>query len=224
MTQSAERYRVAADIGGTFTDVVLLTPSGSYWTKKVSSTPQDYGEGIAAAIVQILTDNSVVNSDVDEIVHGTTVATNTVLEGKGAKTALITTKGFRDVLEMRRLRVPSLYSLLYDPPAPLVKRRWRMEVNERIGADGEVLVPLEESSLDSVIDRFRDEDVQAIAVSLLHSYRYQEHERKVGDLVRQAIPDAFVTLSVDVLPEIREYERTSTTVINAYLGPRLSTT
>ena len=219
MTKSAERYRVAADIGGTFTDVVLLAPSGSYWTKKVSSTPQDYGEGIAAAIVQILTDNSVGNSDVDEIVHGTTVATNTVLEGKGAKTALITTKGFRDVLEMRRLRVPSLYSLLYDPPTPLVKRRWRMEVNERIGADGEVLVPLEESSLDSVIDRFRDEDVQAIAVSLLHSYRYQEHERKVGDLVRQAIPDAFVTLSVDVLPEIREYERTSTTVINAYLGP-----
>ena len=161
MTKSAERYRVAADIGGTFTDVVLLAPSGSYWTKKVSSTPQDYGEGIAAAIVQILTDNSVGNSDVDEIVHGTTVATNTVLEGKGAKTALITTKGFRDVLEMRRLRVPSLYSLLYDPPKPLVKRRWRMEVNERISADGEVLVTLDESSLGLVLDRFQEEEVRS---------------------------------------------------------------
>ena len=219
MTKQAGQYRVAADIGGTFTDVVLLAPSGNYWTKKVSSTPQDYGEGIAAAIIQILTDNSVSNSAVDEIVHGTTVATNTVLESKGAKTGLITTKGFRDVLEMRRLRVPSLYSLLYDPPKPLVKRRWRMEVNERISADGEVLVPLDESSLGLVIDRFQEEDVQTIAVSLLHSYRYQQHERRVGDLIRQAIPDAFVTLSVDVLPEIREYERTSTTVINAYLGP-----
>jgi N-methylhydantoinase A len=156
---------------------------------------------------------------IEEIVHGTTVATNAVLQHKGAKTALITTRGFRDVLELRRMRVPSLYSLLYEPPKPLVERSLRLEVTERIGADGEIVVPLDLNGLDAIIQKIRDEMVEAVAVCFLHSYRYPDHELAVGAALREALPDVFVSLSVDVLPEIREYERTSTTVVNAYLGP-----
>lgn len=212
-------YRLGADIGGTFTDLVLTAPDGSYWTKKLSSTQDDFARGIVEGMTQLFSEWRVPAESIDEVVHGTTVATNAVLQNKGAKTALITTKGFRDVLELRRMRVPSLYSLLYEPPRPLVERRLRLEVAERVGADGEVLTPLDLEGLNAVIQKIRDEDVEAVAVCFLHSYRYPDHERAVGVALRDALPDVFVSLSVDVLPEIREYERTSTTVVNAYLGP-----
>ena len=212
-------YRLGADIGGTFTDLVITRPDGLYWTKKLPSTQDDLSRGIIEGMGQLVSEQQLTVESIREIVHGTTVATNSVLQDTGAKTALITTKGFRDVLELRRMRVPSLYSLLYAPPRPLVERRLRLEVAERIGADGEVLVPLDKASLHEAIDVIREEGAEAVAVCLLHSYRFPNHERAVGELLRRTLPGVYVTLSVDVLPEIREYERTSTTVVNAYLGP-----
>ncbi len=212
-------YRLGADIGGTFTDIVLLGEDGQYWTKKVSSTPKDYSVGIVGGTLQLLSELKLDGGQLQEVIHGTTVAINTILENKGAKTALITTKGFRDVLEFRRLRVPHLYSLLYEPPKPLVERRLRLEVDERVGSGGEVVTPLNEDSIMSAIERIKDSDAQSIAVCLLHSFSNPEHERRVGELIKEHLPGRFCTLSVDVLPEIREYERTSTTVVNAYLGP-----
>ena len=194
-------------------------PDGEYHTKKVPSTPADYAEGILDGAGQALGEHGVGEASVREVIHGTTVASNTVLENKGARTALITTRGFRDVLELRRLRVPHLYSLFYEPPTPLVPRRLRLEVEERVGAGGEVVRPLDEGSVHAAVERIRAEGADSVAVCLLHSYRNGDHERRVGEIVRAALPDLFCCLSVDVLAEIREYERTSTTVVNAYLGP-----
>ena len=216
-------YRLAVDIGGTFTDVVLLAPDGRYWTKKVSSTPEDYAVGIIEGVEQALRDRGLDGAAVREIIHGTTVASNTILENKGARTALITTRGFRDVLELRRLRVPQLYSVLYEPPAPLVERRLRLEVDERVDADGAVVTPLNEEDVEAALDRIERDGAESVAVCFLHSYRNGAHERRVGEAVRERLPDVYVSLSVDVLPEIREYERTSTTVVNSYLGPIVKT-
>jgi N-methylhydantoinase A len=214
-----QAYRFSADIGGTFSDVVLVGPDGGYWTRKVPSTPDDFSLGVLSAMGEMLAQAGVVAGKVEEVVHGTTVATNAVLEGTGAKTALITTKGFRDVLELRRLRVPFLYNLMYTPPPPIVPRRLRLEVEERIGVDGEVIIQLDLRSVKNAVEFLRSQQVEAVAVCLIHSYRNQGHERAVGDIVTQLLPEPFLSLSVDVLPEIKEYERTSTTVVNAYLGP-----
>ncbi len=215
-------YRLGADIGGTFTDLVLIAPDGRYRTRKVASTVDDYSIAIAHGVSEILAELGEPGSAVSEVVHGTTVAANAILEGKGAKTALVTTRGFRDVLELRRLRIPELFGLDYRPPEPLVARRLRMEVNERLGANGEVITPLDESTLDPALVRIGEEEVEAVAVCLLHSYRNGEHEQRVAELIRQKFPGLYVCTSVDVLPEIREYERTSTTVINAYVAPLLT--
>ncbi len=212
-------YRVGADIGGTFTDLVMTGSDGRTWTKKVLSTPDDYSRAIVEGTVAMLRDAGVPGSAVSEIVHGTTVATNAILENHGAKTALITTKGFRDVLELRRLRVPELFSLFYVPPKPLVERRLRLEADERMSAEGGVLRQLDEKTVIAALERIAQDGAEAVAVCLLHSYRNPAHERRIGELVRKRLPDVFLSLSVDVLPEIREYERTSTTVVNAYIGP-----
>ncbi|MEE8630305.1 MULTISPECIES: hydantoinase/oxoprolinase family protein [Methylobacterium] len=221
MTSGIERggVRVAADIGGTFTDVALIHPDGRIATRKVPSTPADYAGGVVEGIRQILAAEGVPVGAVSEVLHACTVATNAILEGKGAKTGLITTAGFRDVLELRRIRVPRLYDPLYRKPPVLVPRSLRLEVDERLDFAGRVLEPLDEGSVIRAIDRLAAEGVQAVAVCLLHSYANPEHERRIGVLLRERLPDAFVSLSVDVLPEMREYERTSTTVINAYVGP-----
>ena len=198
---------------------MLLAPDGSYWTKKVSSTPEDYAVGIIEGVSQVLNDTGLDGSAILEIIHGTTVASNTILENKGAKTALITTRGFRDVLELRRLRVPQLYSVFYEPPTPLVERRLRLEVDERLDSDGAVVTPLSEEDIVAALDRIAEDGAESVAVCFLHSYRNPAHERRVGEAIRERLPDIYVSLSVDVLPEIREYERTSTTVVNSYLGP-----
>jgi N-methylhydantoinase A len=157
---------------------------------------------------------------IDGVVHATTVATNTILEMKGAKTALVTTAGFRDVLEMRRLRIPVLYDLQYDKPPPLAPRRLRFEVTERIGARGDVRVELDEAGVAAVAERIAAAEVDAVAICFLHSYANPAHERRVAGILRARLgPDVYVTCSADILPEIREYERTSTTVVNAYIGP-----
>ncbi len=212
-------YGVGADIGGTFTDIVVKAPDGMCVTRKVLSTPDDYSRGIIAGLREIAVERAIPVASLREVIHGTTIATNAILEHKGAKTALLTTHGFRDVLELRRLRTPQLYDLFYTPPPPIVERRLRLEVVERIGAGGEVVLPLDEESVRVALERIREEGVAAVAVCFIHSYRNPDHERRVGALVRDALPGVHLSLSVDVIPEIREYERTSTTVINAYIGP-----
>ena len=211
--------RVAADIGGTFTDIALRLPDGRLMTRKVPSTPHDYAEAVVAGICAVLDEAGIPRDGVDEVLHATTVATNAILEKKGARTALITTGGFRDVLEMRRIRTPSLYEPLYVKPAPLVPRRLRFEVAERLAADGSVLAPLSEDDMRAAIAEIERQEAEAVAVCFLHAYANPVHERQAGAMLAAALPDRFISLSCEVLPEIREYERTSTTVINAYLGP-----
>ena len=214
--------RVAADIGGTFTDIALIRDDGRVATRKVPSTPQDYGGGVVEGIRQLLAEEQLDVSEVGEVLHACTVATNAILEAKGARTGLITTAGFRDVLELRRIRVPRLYEPLYRKPPPLVPRRLRLEVAERMDWQGEVLQALDEASVAAAIEALVAAEVEAVAVCLLHSYANPAHERRIGAMLKARMPDAFVSLSVDVLPEIREYERTSTTVINSYVGPPVS--
>lgn len=215
--------KIAADIGGTFTDIALMLDGRTIATEKVPSTPQDYSRAITDGIQALLQTHGLRARDVGEVLHGCTVATNAILEGRGARTALITTRGFRDVLELRRIRVPRLYDPLYVKPEPLAPRELRLEVSERIAADGSVVQALVEQDVHAVIEQIRALDVEAVAVCCLHSYANPKHEQRIGELVRQALPQVFLTLSSELLPEIREYERTSTTVINAYVGPPVST-
>ena len=211
--------RIASDIGGTFTDIAYVDGQGRLATGKLPSTPADFADGVVTGLVELLQRVEIDVGAIDEVLHGCTLATNAILEQKGARTALITTAGFRDVLELKRIRVPRLYEPLYVKPPPLVARRHRHEVTERIGADGEVVVPLDRASVEAAVARIAADDAEAVAICLLHAYANPAHERAVAEIVRRRLPNAFVSLSVDVLPEIREYERTSTTVINAYVGP-----
>jgi N-methylhydantoinase A len=214
---------LGVDIGGTFTDIVLSGAGRAVVTRKVPSTPSDYGTGICAGVAGLLRQEGLDPSSVEVVVHATTVATNAVLEGKGARTGLITTAGFRDVLEFRRVRVPELYNLGYVKPKPLVPRQFRLEVVERLGADGRVRVPLDEESVRVAARRLREGGIEAVAICLLHSYLDPTHEYRVRDLVAEAFGgEVFITCSYDILPEMREYERTSTTVVNAFLGPVMS--
>ncbi len=207
--------RLGIDIGGTFTDLVAIDSDGRVRTHKTASTPHDYGEGIVEGLRALLTDDA----RVSEVLHGTTVGSNTVLEGKGARTALITTRGFRDILEIRDLRMPVLYDLHWTKPRALVERRLRLEVTEKLRPDGSVAVPLDTASVDAAIATLRAENVQSVAICLLHSYANPAHERAVADRVRAALPDIAISVSHEILPEIKEYPRTSTTVINAYVQP-----
>ena len=213
------QIRVGADIGGTFTDLVMLKSDGNYSVQKVPSTVEDFSRGIVEGLDAFLSGNQLNSDLISEIIHGTTVATNAILENQGARTALVTTRGFRDVLEFRRLRFPDLFSLDYTPPKPLVQRRHRFEVIERIMPDGSVRQPLDNVSVESVLEKLEQLQPEAIAICLLHSYANPIHERKVVEAVKTRFPNVYVSGSIDVLPEIREYERTSTTVINSYIGP-----
>ena len=208
--------RVGIDIGGTFTDLVAMSDDGVVTTFKTASTPLDYGEGIIEGLQALLGERV---ASVADVLHATTVGSNTVLEMKGAKTALITTRGFRDILEIRDLRMPVLYDIGWTKPRALVERRLRLEVTEKMRPDGSVSVPLDADSLGPVIAMLRAEKVVSVAVCLLHSYANPAHEREVAMAVRDALPDITVSVSSDILPEIKEYPRTSTTVINAYVQP-----
>lgn len=213
-------FRIGVDIGGTFTDIVLLGSDGTLLAKKVSSTPEDYGKAVSAGIHALITENGLEFRQASDVVHATTVATNAVLEDRGARTGLITTEGFRDVLEFRRVRFPELYNLDYRKPKPLVPRRFRLEVRERVAADGSIRTPLDEATVVSAAERLKAANIEAVAICLLHSYLNPAHEKRVEEIVRDTLPTGtFICCSFDVLPEIREYERTSTTVVNAFLGP-----
>jgi len=222
-SKSVNRCRIGVDIGGTFTDIVLTSDKKPPLVKKVSSTPQNYASAVAEGIEALINEEQINPEEISDVVHATTVATNAILEGKGAHTGLITTQGFRDVLEFRRVRFPELYNLSYIKPKPLVERRDRLEVIERVSANGSVRIKLDETSVVSAALKLKERGVKAVAICLLHSYINPSHEKRVEEIIRDVMPaDTFVCCSCDVLPEIREYERTSTTVVNAYLGPVLS--
>jgi N-methylhydantoinase A len=208
--------RIGIDIGGTFTDLVAITADGRVTTHKTASTPRDYGEGIIDGIRTLLTRDP---GPVTEVLHATTVGSNTVLEATGARTALITTRGFRDILEIRDLRMPVLFDQHWTKPLALVERRLRLEVTEKLRPDGSVSIPLDPASVAIAISRLRGDKVESVAICLLHSYANPAHEQEVAEAVRNALPDIAISVSSDILPEIKEYPRTSTTVINAYVQP-----
>src|SRR3954454_14646740 len=208
--------RLGVDVGGTFTDLVALS-EGALLTAKVPSTPRDQSVGVMNAIES----SEVEPEAVFALAHGMTVATNALLERRGARTALVTTEGFRDVLEIARQNRPSLYDLTQDRPPALVPRELRFTVPERMGPEGEI-EPLDAAGVERTVAGLRDADVEAVAVCLLFAFRHPEHERAVGDAVRDALPGVHVSLSSDVLPEFREYERFATTTADAYLSPRIA--
>ena len=211
--------RVGADVGGTFTDVVLADAGGSVWTAKVPSTPPDFETAVLNGISRLLQDTGASGSEVAEVVHGTTVATNAILERRGALTALITTRGFRDVLELRRIRAPQMYDLFFRKPPELVERFLRFELGERLSARGEVLAEVDPNDLDRIARSLKEKRVESVAVCLLHAYAWPQHETLVGDYLRRNLSDVQISLSSDVLRERKEYERTATTVVNAYVRP-----
>lgn len=216
------RVRVGIDIGGTFTDLIACDDHGRIRTAKVLSVPGDFSEGILRGLDLLFSDPVTPSgrNAISRLFHATTVATNAILESKGACTALITTRGFRDVLELRRIRIPELYNFFLDKPSPMVPRRWRFEVAERINAAGEIATPLDLEDLDRVLDQIAAEKIEALAICFLHSYANPQHEHLVAERARRRLPSGvFITCSADLVPEIREYERTSTTVINASVGP-----
>ncbi len=215
---SLSGLRAAADVGGTFTDLVAVDAEGVVTRHKTLSTPPDFDAGVLAGLAACC-DGSI--GSVASLLHASTVATNAILERRGPRTGLITTEGFRDVLEIGRLRYPRLYDLSWSRPEPLVERRLRVGVSERMAADGSVVRPLDEESVARALDALEQAGVEAVAICLLNSYVNDEHEIEVERLVRERLPGAAVSRSSAVLPLIREYDRTSTTVINAYLQPVL---
>jgi N-methylhydantoinase A len=209
---------VGVDIGGTFTDLVGCI-DGKIVTSKASTVPSDPTKGVADTLTLARCDMP----ELAEVLHGSTVAINTVLERKGARTALITTKGFRDVYAIGRGNRIEAFNLFFHRPKPLVARELTFEIAERVNARGEILTPLEQASVDELADTLKEQRVEAVAVCLLHAYANPAHEKRIGEILRQRLPDLFVTLSHEIMREYREYERTSTTALNAYVGPRVQT-
>ncbi len=217
---SSPTIRLGVDIGGTFTDVALEIGERRF-TGKILTTPHAPEDGVLTALRSVTAEAGVEPGEVGVIIHGTTLATNALIERKGARTALLTTEGFRDVVEIRHENRFEQYDVNIDLPPPLVPRRLRLPVRERIDAQGEVLVPLDDSSVARAIETLAAQQVEAVAVGLLHSFTNPDHERRVGDAIARRLPQLAVTLSCDVSPEMREYERFSTACANAYLQPMI---
>ena len=216
-------YTIGIDVGGTFTDIVVSTADGRTITAKAASTPRDQSEGVlsglALAAETLCLTTETLLADTARIVHGTTVATNALLEGKAARVGMLTTEGHRDIIEMREGPKPDRYNLRMTPPEPLVPRHLRLPVRERTRADGSIETPLHRASLDAAIGQLAAEGVQAVAVCFLHSWRDPAHEQEAAAAARARLQQAYVTASADVLPQIKEFERFSTTVANAAVGP-----
>ena len=215
-------YRIGIDVGGTFTDVTLLnSETGRYYTYKLSSTLQDQSLAIANGTKETLELYGVPVSEIEYFGHGTTVATNMIIERKGAKTALITTKGFRDLLEIGRQTRPSLYNIMEDKPETLVKRSLRKEISERVTAKGDILRDVDRDEVRAVLKELKEQGVESIAVCFLFSFLNSRNEKIVEECIKEVWPEAYYSVSSTILPEFREFERLSTTVINSYLGPRM---
>ncbi|MBB4684051.1 hydantoinase/oxoprolinase family protein [Amycolatopsis jiangsuensis] len=218
-SRSSSGWLVAADIGGTFTDVIALGPDARIVPVKTLSTPPDFGTGVLDGAVDALRLAEAEPTDVTGVLHATTVATNAILERRGAKTAVVTTAGFRDVLEIGRLRRPALYDLSWRKPEPLARRRDRHELAQRISADGSVPIPVDEGELRRLARQLSGDGIEAVAVCLVNSPLVPDEERAVADALRALLPGVYVSASVDISPEMGEFERTSTAVVNSYVGP-----
>jgi len=216
-------FTIGIDVGGTFTDIVVSGPGGGTVIAKAATTPADQSggvlEGIALAAERLGLTAADLLRGTSRIVHGTTVATNALLEGKAARVGMLTTRGHRDVIEMREGLKPDRYNLRMTPPVPLVPRHLRLPVTERVRADGSVEIPLDVPSVEAAVDRLREADVEAVAICFLHSWRNAAHEQQAAAIVRDRLPSVYVTTSFEVLPQIKEFERFSTTVANAAVGP-----
>ena len=213
-------WRIGVDSGGTFTDVCLFDEeTGTFDIWKVASTPDDPSRGIAEGVVEGLAQVDASTAEVEFLGHGTTVATNALIEHRGVKTGLVVTDGFRDLLEIGRQRRPSLYDMFADKPAELVTRDRRREVPERIRTDGAVETPLDEEALRDALRGLAGDDIKALAICFLYGFLNTTHEQSAKRIAAEELPDVFVSASHDVAPEFREFERLSTTVVNAYLGP-----
>jgi len=221
VSQESIKIRLAVDIGGTFTDVVLSL-SGREVTTKVLTTTAAPEEGVLQGVGKVLAEAGIGAGEVDLFIHGTTLATNALIERKGAKTALITTRGQRDSLEMAYENRFAQYDLLADRPKPLVPRHRRWPVTERLDWQGKVLLELEDASVEALIPLIEREAIDSLAIGLIHAYANPAHEQRVAEIIGAALPDLYISLSSDVAPEIREYERQSTTVANAYVQPLMA--
>src|SRR5260370_6560109 len=215
------KARLAIDVGGTFTDVVIER-SGRLWTTKVLTTPDAPERGVTSGIKEVLNDSSLRPGAVGIITHGTTLATNALIERTGARTALLTTEGFRDTIELGPESRFDQYDVNLVKQPPLVPRDWRIPIIERVAADGEMLRPLDEGCVIEAIGRLRTGAIESVAVAFLHSYVQPAHERRVRALLQQHLPDVAVSLSSEVSPEMREYERFTTTCANAYVQPLMA--
>ena len=212
-----DSFRVGVDIGGTFTDIIMHGSDGSLRQLKVPSTPSRFEQAIIQGLQHLLHDANGRPGMLSTVTHGTTIATNTILEGRGAVTALLTTQGFRDVLELGRLRYPVLHDLSWEKLKPLVPRRYRLEVAERINANGEIEQAPDLDQVTALVVTLRQQGIQSIAVCFINSYANPHNEKRVAEWLRAKFPDLHVSASFEILPEIKEYERTSTTVVNAYI-------
>ncbi|TAL87337.1 MAG: hydantoinase/oxoprolinase family protein, partial [Candidimonas sp.] len=215
------KVRVGCDIGGTFTDIVLAMPDGRLFVNKTSSTPHDLGLAIVQGLGRLIEQSGIDPGDITEIVHGTTTASNTILQKSGALTGVLTTEGFRDVLEIGRIRTPTMFDLAWQKPVPLASRRYRRGLKERIGARGEIVTPLDANEVRNTVQEMVNEGVQAIAICFINSYINPIHEQTAKAIIEKAFPHVLLSVSCEVLPEIKEYERTSTTVVNAYILPAM---
>ena len=213
------KLRIGVDVGGTFTDLILLLPDGHVVASKILSSPPNFNKAITQGVADLLCQSALSGEDVGEFSHGATVATNCILTRTGAVTALITTAGFRDVLEIRRMRMHKLYDIFWDKPKPLVPRHLRLEAAARTDPHSGAEEPVDEGAIEAIVERLGREGVESIAVCYLHAYANGGNERRTRDVILKMQPGWFVSISSEVLPEIKEYERTSTTVINAYIQP-----
>ncbi|HEX2480586.1 MAG TPA: hydantoinase/oxoprolinase family protein, partial [Methylomirabilota bacterium] len=211
-------YRVGSDIGGTFTDLILASEDGqTFQVGKVLTTPERPDDAVIAGIESVLAATGVAPGQVSHVLHGTTLFTNAIIERKGARTALVTTRGFRDAVEIAREHRYDMYDLYMQRPRPLAPRHLRFELDERVLASGTVRRPMDPEQVRRLADRLRAERIEAVGVCLLHAYANPTHERLAGIILREALPEVAVTLSSELVPEIREYERTSTTLANVYV-------
>ena len=215
-------YRIGVDVGGTFTDFTLLDENaGKLHYHKTPSTPDEPSEAVEIGLSELIETHNIDPSEIGYLGHGTTVALNMLLERRAPTIGLLTTKGFRDVLEIARQIRPHLYDYEITRPEPLARRAHRIEIPERIAVDGRVLTPLDLESVEAAALQLRDASITSVAICFLHAYQFPEHEQQASDIVRRILPDAFVSLSSEVLSEFREYERMSTTAVNTYVGPRM---
>src|ERR1041385_6216946 len=216
--RASPRTRRAADIGGTFTDIVSFDEeTGRLLLGKALSTPARLVDGISRGMERA----GARSAGAEAFLHGSTIAINTMLERKGAKTALLTTEGFRDIYEIGRINRPDAYNLYFRKHKPLVKRSLRFEVRERLTAEGDIHSPLDEAGAHAICAQLKTLGIEAVAILFLHSYRNPAHEMRVKDIVQQRLPGAFVTASHELSQEYREFERSSTTVANAFIGPKV---